>query len=60
MESVHQLDHQVGTHPARCTGDLSAAVPWLLNSVEPLTGQKQTEVFAHGWSPALLEGSGGA
>lgn len=60
MESLHQLDRQVGTHLSRCTGDLSAVLPWLLYSMEPLTRQKQTEVFAWGWPPALLEGPGGA
>ena len=56
MESLHRPDQQVGTHLSRCTGDLSTVVPWLLYSVEPLTRQKQTEVFAQGWPPALLEG----
>lgn len=60
MESWRRLDQQVGTHLSRCTGGLPTAVPWLLYSAEPLTRQKQTEVFAQGWPPALLEGPGGA
>lgn len=44
----------------RCTGDFPAGVPGLLYFVEPLTGQKQTEVFVWGWTPALLGEPGGA
>lgn len=53
MDNLNQPAH-------RCTGDLSVGVPRLLYFVEPLTRQKQTEVFAWGWPPALPGGPGGA